>query len=286
MEDKNLYYQYSGKVNLKGIFLLIITTIFLSVVLGGVYISGVILSNFIFKIFKSSSFIVGATKFVVNAFVYFTIVFVLSGILGNIIGKISKQGKLRNFKWILITSILGGLIYRSIYIFGFNYYTDEIFSFSPTATYQNYIIQTKLFMWIWWCLLNSVVVASIYITARDILTKDTFCEKCEVWAEGKKRILVEDISRIGILKLKEEIREKNFEKLKEIEKIDFSKEKYTEILIQFCEECKSEYYLSINNYSTEIKENGNNKEIKEVIFDKLILTKEEAENLKNWENKK
>lgn len=290
--NKSIFYEESGKFEIKGLIFYILAGIVLSVILGFIYGWVIYSSNFSWfgiPLLDELSLIFGN--------ILFSLPF--GAVIGFIAGKLAKPAKIRNSAIRKSAAIFFGILIANLgWIFWLNLAHDNpILSFHFSDLYNAFNTAAQhdlgtLFGWtpsgfalfVIWLLRGLMIVGMAFITVEIGKPSLPFCENCRVWTETTLLSSILDIPK-NENDFLNQIRNSNFDYLFSLNNIDPWSAKRLKVEVHECPECGEKYYLSIFKTISTKNEDEETSEDEKPLVKNLIITKETFEKLLDWHNK-
>ena len=279
MITRDLYYQHSGRVELKGLLFILLAAPITTLILGFIYGYAIAYIPFIYLNFLLTIGFGFASGFVTGMAGYF--------------------GKIRNTGFMVGAGILTGLLAE---YFGWVYwlyaFTDEELLVYAPFDLLYYIGQvaengawsigsatpTGWFLVLIWVIEALIIIGAATLAAMGPTSDVPYCEECDAWTDDEA-IGTEIQSLDDNHALVNSLEQGNYDLLKYLKPITDPMEKSLNVTIRNCPKCDNSWYIGIEemtpklNKKNEVEHDTNN------VVKNLSIHGEVARDLKIWAQK-
>lgn len=259
MSKNILYYQETGKVGALGIVLIL--------VLGGIIAAGL---GWLY------AWVTGYSPF---PYINVIATAVVGVCVGGMVGQAGVWGKVQNHKFMIAASALMSLVTLwLVWVFWIDVRGDlDHYAWNPAEIIQQVAWHIDDIDWLTWSIwiveAAIIIVCCVWITTT--VGRRPYCRVCNKWV--KNEVLIENLHVIpqkDHKMLKEELENKNFERILHLNKVHPHHSKQARLRLITCDTCDSLRYLTVEHIEVKMK-NDKPEENDEVILRNLIITNEE-----------
>jgi len=265
MSQQFTYYKHSGTVGQMGIIYMILIGLAGTAVLSAIYGYAIFYIPFIY--------------------LNFLITFGFGGILGILISRGAKWGKVRNTNVLYLFGFIFGLLaeYAGWVSWFHAYSRQEVFLTNPSDMLSLLGVIAEKGAWTisgWaptgaalytvWAVEGLMIILGCTLTTALSLSGTPFCEKCDRWVEEKDTVFplepIEDPEKFKSL-----IEQGNLSPLLSLKKTKYNAKYYTRVDLIQCSKCQSLHLMTVIAITTMIDKKGEEKEGSTTIMESFVI---------------
>jgi hypothetical protein len=266
MEDR--YYRHSGEIGALGPAYVLVSGTVGTLVLSAVYAY--------------------VTFYIPFVYLNGLLTFIFGGLVGLLIGKLAKLGKVRNSAFVLVVGFLFGLIAEyaawTAWIFAFSHQEALVLSPSALVAVVKLVAEkgpwsmfgwspTDTALYIIWAIEGAIIIGASALVGWGVLISAVSCERCARWVEDEDTISpLESVAEPD--QFRDRLENGDCTCLSALKKVDAGSETFTSIKLLHCPSCEQLHLLTVKAATTVKNSKGEIEHEKSDIVENLIINPE------------